>query len=99
MLWAVRLEARSTAEGRRQRRTGRRRARTLAARWGSTGGVPGLQQGRRGGRTKWKTTARRGMVTAELGVAGINGTLLLQRRRLRLQFRRAAAPLAPARGG
>ena len=48
-LWAVRLEARSTAEGRRRRRTYRRRAQTLAARWGSARDVPGLQRGRRGG--------------------------------------------------
>ena len=98
-LWVVRLEARSTAEGRRRRRTGRRRARTLAARWGSTRGVPGLQRGRRGGQTTWKTTVRRGAVAAELGVVAISGALLLLLRLLRLQFRRGRAPLAPARGG
>ena len=67
-LWAVGLDGGSTDEGRRQRRIGRQRARTLEARWGSIGDIPWLQQGRRGGQTNWKTMARRGAVAAELGV-------------------------------
>src|SRR3954469_18025141 len=97
-MWVVGLEGRSTAGDRRRRRTCHRRARTLAAQWGCIGGIPALQRRQRGGQMDEWSTVSSGTVEAAPGVVEINDPLLLQRRPAPAQFRRTAAPRAPARG-